>query len=277
MSIDMPSGVEPGKILIVDDEANIRKGLRAVLLKDGHDVRDVAGGDEALKTLETFACEAAIVDIRMPGMSGVELLQEIRGRWPTISVVLLTGHGTLETAMAAVKEGAQDYLLKPAQPDTIRQTVTAALTASRQRREQARFLDSLRSGLQRLENPPAGDAPAREEFLVQQASSHIISVADLEIDIQAHAVSRDGKPISLTPSEFQLLVALGSRAGQVVDYVTLVQLTLDYEADPWEAKELIKRHIFSLRKKIEPEPSAPRYIVNVRGIGYRLTAPRDLS
>lgn len=277
MQADMPPGVEPGKILIVDDEDNIRNGLRAVLLKDGHDIRDADNGDEALKILQSFACEAAIVDIRMPGISGVELLQEIRSRWPTISVVLLTGHGTLETAMAAVKEGAHDYLLKPAQPDTIRQTAAAALIASRQHREQARLLDSLRSGLERLENLPAGDAAPRESATDRQTSPNTINVADLQINVQAHSVSRGGRPISLTPSEFQLLVALGWRAGQVVDYVTLVRLALDYEAEPWEAKELIKRHIFSLRKKIEPEPSLPRYIVNVRGVGYRLSAPQDLS
>ena len=277
MPAETPPAVEPGRILIVDDEDNIRKGLRAVLLKDGHDVRDVAGGDEALEMLQNFACEAAIVDIRMPGRTGVELLQEIRDRWPSISVVLLTGHGTLETAMAAVKEGAHDYLLKPAQPDTIRQTAAAALIASRQRREQARLLDTLRSGLRRLEKLPAGDSAPRHGAIDEQTSRHIISVADLKIDIQAHTVRRGGQPVALTPSEFQLLVALGSRAGQVVDYVTLVRLALDYEAEPWEAKELIKRHIFSLRKKIEPEPSAPRYIVNVRGVGYRLAAPVDLS
>jgi DNA-binding response OmpR family regulator len=74
-----------------------------------------------------------------------------------------------------------------------------------------------------------------------------------------------------------LLLTLAERAGEVVDYITLVQLSLDYQAEPWEAKELIKRHVFSLRQKIEPEPSAPRYILNVRGIGYRIATTRELE
>ena len=90
-------------------------------------------------------------------------------------------------------------------------------------------------------------------------------------------VRRGDKIISLSPTEFQLLATLAGRAGEVIDYMTLVQMSLDYEAEPWEAKELIKRHIFTLRKKLEPEPSSPRYILNVRGVGYRLASSEELS
>jgi DNA-binding response OmpR family regulator len=259
---------ERGKILIVDDEDNIRTGLRAVLTKDGHEVKDVASGEEALPVLERFPCEVAIVDIRMPGMSGVDLLHEIRSRWPFLSVVLLTGHGTLDTAMAAIKEGAHDYLLKPAQADAIRKAVASALTTTRRNREQAQLMESLRSGLQRLGELPADPAQTPAQELERRA----IVVGDLVINVQAYEVRRDEELISLTPSEFQLLVVLASRPGEVIDYVSLVKMSLEYEAEPWEAKELIKRHVFALRKKIEPDPSSPRYIQNVRGIGYRLSA-----
>ena len=100
-----------------------------------------------------------------------------------------------------------------------------------------------------------------------------IVIGDLEIELQAHEVRQGGSPIALTPSEFQLLVALATHPGEVLDYVTLVRLSLDYEAEPWEAKELIKRHVFSLRQKIEPKPASPQYILNVRGVGYRLVSP----
>lgn len=276
MSLDSatdPNTVFPGKILIVDDEANIRVGLQAILAKDGHEVKEVASAEEALPVLETFACEMAIVDIRMPGMSGVELLHEIRIHWPYISVVLLTGHGTLETAMTAIKEGAHDYLLKPTQPADLRRAVNKALVDARQRREQAQLLESLRTSLHRLgllseslDSDQVGDDPV--------ANPRQLIVGDLHINLQAYEVRRNDIPISLTPSEFQLLVALAARPGEVVDYVTLVRLSLDYEAEPWEAKELIKRHVFSLRKKVEPDPSSPQYIINVRGVGYRLASPK---
>lgn len=269
--------MDPGKILIVDDETNIRRGLKAILAKDGHEVKEVASAEEALPVLEFFPCEAAIVDIRMPGMSGVELLHKIRARWPTVSVILLTGHGTLESAMAAVKEGAHDYLLKPTQPNAIRETIASALAASRRRREEAQLFNSLRTSLKRMEELPAEPAAGQVVSSGNRLERRHLIVGDLTIDTQAYQVRRGSEPISLSPTEFQLLVTLAERAGQVIDYMTLVQLSLDYEAEPWEAKELIKRHVFSLRQKIEPEPSSPRYILNVRGVGYRLASPEELS
>jgi DNA-binding response OmpR family regulator len=263
--------MDPGKILIVDDETNIRTGLKAILTRDGHQVMDVGSAEEALPVLEAFPCEAAIVDIRMPGMSGVDLLHEIKARWPAVAVILLTGHGTLESAMQAVKEGAHDYLLKPAQPDAIRQAVVSALAASRVRREETFLFQSLRTSLERLEQLPA--EPGQPAGGPGARSARTITAGDLHIDLAAYEVRRGDQLISLTPSEFQLLVSLASRPGEAIDYVTLVQLTLEYEAEPWEAKELIKRHVFALRQKIEPEPSSPRYILNVRGIGYRLAIP----
>jgi DNA-binding response OmpR family regulator len=262
--------MEPGKILIVDDEENIRRGLRAILVKDGHEVREASSAEKALPILETFACDAAIVDIRMPGMTGDQLLHEIRSRWPAISVILLTGHGTLETAMTAVKKGAFDYLLKPTQPEEIRQTVASALVAARQAREETHLIATIQGSLQRMGQLPANNQMEPGATGSAADEGRYLTASDLVIDLNAHEVRRDGEPIALTPSEFSLLVALANRPGQVIDYVTLVRLSLDYEADPWEAKELIKRHVFSLRKKLEPEPSSPRYILNVRGIGYRL-------
>jgi DNA-binding response OmpR family regulator len=264
--------MEPGKILIVDDEDNIRRGLQAILVKDGHDVQEASSAEEALPILETFPCEAAIVDIRMPGMTGDQLLPEIRSRWPAVSVILLTGHGTLETAMVAVKAGAFDYLLKPTQPDAIRQTVAAALVAARQAREEAHLFAAIRGSMERMGQLPAAGQPSPDSQETKSDEGRYLTAGDLVIDLHVYEVRRGQEPIALTPSEFQLLVALVNRAGQVIDYVTLVRLSLDYDAEPWEAKELIKRHIFSLRKKIEPEPSSPRYILNVRGIGYRLAS-----
>lgn len=252
----------PGHVLIVDDEKNIRRGLRAVLRKDGHTVQTAVSAEEALTVLQTFSCEVAIVDICMPGLSGTELLAQIRTHWPHTAVILLTGNGTLESAMMAVKEGAYDYLLKPAPPDLIRQTLQEALTSVRQQREQLLFLQSLRTGLQRLEGDTAV-SPWPQPPVKQ------LTLGALQIDLQAHKVRHNNQSISLTPTEYRLLITLADRPGEAVDYQTLAQLVLDYEAELWEAKELIKRHVFSLRQKIEPDSSQPSLILNVRGVGYR--------
>jgi len=260
-----------GSVLIVDDEINIRKGLRTMLSKDGHTIRDAGSGEEALEIVQSFACEAAIIDIRMPGMQGTELLYELKALRPFLAVILLTGHGTLRTAMTAIQEGAYNYLLKPAKPDNLRQSVREAVIVSRRQRQEAQLINSLRSGLQQLETLPSGvavdaDLPGRERTAVYL-------VGALHIDDRAHSVRRAGEEINLTPSEYDVLLVLAQHPGQVVDYVTLVKLGLEYEAEPWEAKELIKRHIYTLRLKLEPEPTAPRYIRNVRAVGYRLDAP----
>lgn len=258
-----------GRILIVEDEVNIRRGLRDLLTRDGHAVADAGSGEAALATLAQADHDLAIVDIRLPGMSGIELLQAIRRRWPHLAVVILTGHGDLASAMAAIKAGAHDYLLKPAQPDAIRQTVSEAVAVSRRRRERAHLLESLRSGLDRLDavaGPPAVTTAAA-------GGARRLGIGDLQIDLSTHEVRRGEEDIHLSPSEFRLLVALASRPGDVIDYTTLVKVSLGYETAAWEARELIKRHVFALRQKLEPDPAAPRYLLNVRGVGYRLCQP----
>jgi len=260
-----------GRVLVVEDEVNIRAGLRDTLLKDEHIVIDVSSGEEALARLTVTPCDAAVVDIRMPGMSGIELLQAIRAQWQHISVIMLTGHGDLESAMAAVKAGAHDYLLKPAPPDTIRQAVREAVATSRRRRKQAGLLESLRAGLADLDEGVAGQHPA------PPTSSELrsLDVGRLHLNFSTYELDRDGIPIHLSPTEFKLLTILASHLDEVIDYTTLAHLSLGYEPELWEAKELVKRHVLAIRRKIEVDPATPRYIINVRGVGYRLASPRD--
>lgn len=259
----------PGKVLLVDDETNIRQGLKVILQKDGHDVQDVASADAALSLLSNYDAEAAVLDIRMPGMTGTELLSAIKARRPHLAVVMLTGHGTLATAMTAVKEGAFDYLLKPAKPDVLRQVVRRALTETRRQREQTALLETLQVGLQRLQQLPPTSPPGHTP---QTPATDLLRIGDLVINRATYEVRYAGQLLSLTPTEYSLLLALAERAGAVMDYVTLTQVVLDYEAEPWEAKELIKRHIYTLRQKLEPQPEQPQFILNVRGVGYRLVA-----
>ncbi len=255
----------PGKILLVDDEINIREGLKAVLQKDGHDVRDVASADAALALLSTYDAEAAVLDIQMPGMTGTELLSAIKAKRPHLAVVMLTGHGTLETAMTAVREGAFDYLLKPAKPDALRDVILRALTETRRQREQSALLETLQVGLQRLQQLPASPPPGHAA-----PTTDSLKFGALLINRATHEVWYSGELLALTPTEYSLLLTLAEQAGAVLDYVTLTNTVLNYEAEPWEAKELIKRHIYSLRQKLEPQPDQPQFILNVRGVGYRL-------
>jgi DNA-binding response OmpR family regulator len=255
----------PGRILLVDDEVNICSGLRSVLSRDGHEIRTASSAEEALTLLASYACEAAIVDICLPGMTGDEFLAVARHQRPHLAVLLLTGNGTLETAMAAVRAGACDYLLKPAQPQIIRQAVWKALATARERAQRAELLSSLRTVFQQLDGlqplPGAATTPAANSYVTAGA---------LTLDRNTHEVRCGAVITALTPSEFSILLTLAEHAGQVVAYGALAQASLGYATDPWEAKELVKRHILTLRQKLEPQPDQPQYIVNIRGIGYRL-------
>ena len=132
------------------------------------------------------------------------------------------------------------------------------------------LIKSLRGTLSILEESEPGDTTAGqpEEWL---------QLGDVLIDFQAHQVCRDGKTFPLTPSEYKILIALAAHEGETMDYASLVQLGLGYETDPIEAKELMKRHIFTLRQKIGPDFRTPRYILNVRGYGYRLVSAPVIS
>lgn len=103
-------------------------------------------------------------------------------------------------------------------------------------------------------------------------SGECLQLGDVLIDFQAHAVWRGGETIPLTPSEYKILIALAAHEGETMNYTALAQAGLGYEIDPAEAKELVKRHIFTLRQKIGPDFQTPRYILNVRGYGYRLVS-----
>jgi DNA-binding response OmpR family regulator len=111
----------------------------------------------------------------------------------------------------------------------------------------------------------------------QVEDTNFLILGDVLVDFQAHQVSRDGTAISLTPSEYKILFTLASYKGDTIEYASLVELALGYQVDPLEAKELIKRHIFTLRQKIGPDFSTPRYILNVRGYGYRLVTGETLE
>ena len=273
MTLDTLGSTNAGRILVVEDEVNIRAGLRDTLNRDGHTVKAVGSAEEGLVVLESFAPEAALVDIRLPGMSGIELLEVVRARWPHTSVIILTGHGSLESAIAAVRAGAHDYLLKPAQVQTIRQTLATALATSRRLREQGRLVESLRMTLNRLDGLQASDQ-VEDRPVIDDSR---LKVGELQIDLRAHQAYWSDVSLSLSPTEFSLLATLASHPGEALGYVSLVRLSLGYEAEFSEAKELIKRHVFALRRKIEPDPTIPRYILNVRGVGYRLASPQILD
>ncbi len=233
--------------LVVDDDGAVRFVLSETLQRAGHQVTAVGNGEQALELLRSNCFDLAIVDLRLgTRVDGLRVLEAIRWRWPQMGVILLTAHGSLDSAMAAIREGVDRYLLKPAEPGELLDTVREVLDRRRSNgREVAALLD---------------DALAHGPFVLQP---------------EKHLALLEGRPLDLTPSEFGLLAYLVRNAHRVCTPEELVRATQGYEPDHlYEARQVIKWYVHRLRAKIEPNPAQPRYILNVRGVGYTL-APRD--
>ena len=187
---------------------------------------------------------------------GVDLVEAIRQNMSDTSVILVTPPDS-PYVQALRRQEALDS------SDIIRNGDYVLLTIP-SRKSGRSLLERLRFRLSHLLKRNFGSGSVSETDREQ------IRIKDLLIDIPKHEVFRSGERVDLTLSEFNLLVAMSSRNGAILDYVTLVRTVLGYEAEETEAKELIKRHIYTLRRKIEPTPSKPRYILNIRGVGYRM-------
>jgi DNA-binding response OmpR family regulator len=234
---------EQNHTLVVDDDEGVRFFLEETLRRDGHIVVAASSGEEALDRMRDTFFDLVMLDLKLGGrVDGLRVLEAVRWRWPETVVVILTGHGSLESAMAAIREGVDGYLLKPAEPDEVRKAVQEALDRRR--------------SLARLE--------------VAGQKEHVLQRGLFSVDLTKHLITLDGRPLELTSREFKLLVHLMQNAHRVVSPRELVQVVGQYEAeDLYEARQIVKWYIHRLRRKVEPDPSSPRYVLNVRGVGYR--------
>jgi DNA-binding response OmpR family regulator len=239
---------DPIRSLVVDDEAGVRFVLAETLRRAGHEVAAVESGEAALALLRDQVFDLAILDLHLgTRVDGMRVLEGIRWRWPHMAVIILTAHGSLESAMAAIREGVDGYLLKPAEPKEVLTAVHEALSRRQMR-------------------PAPADTPA-----------HLLHHGALVLDLDKHRVTKAGQPVELAPAEFSLLAYLVENAHRTVPPKELVRATQGYEPDyQHEARQIVKWYIHRLRAKIEPDPVHPRYILNVRGVGYTM-GPPDLS
>lgn len=233
------------RTLVVDDEESIRFFLSKTLERMGHIVITAASGEEALDRLQDTPFDLAILDLKLGGaVDGQRALEAIRWRWPATIVIMLTAHGSLESAVQAIQEGIDGYLLKPVRPADVRKAVEEALYRHEKLHE---------AGTKRQE--------------------HILQRGPFRVDLERHEATYEGQALDLSPRDFTLLVHLMQNAPQVVGPKELVRVVRQYEPEyiP-EAREIIKWYVHRLRKKVEPDPSNPRYILNVRGVGYRFAS-----
>ncbi len=253
------------RILVVDDEAAERITLGEVLRLEGYRVELAASGEAALLTAQQNGpFDVVVLDLRLPGMDGVQVLEHLHAFAPETVVILITGYGTLETAIQAMRKGAYDYLLKPCPVEEILAAVRRGVTDLEKERHRRALMGKLQATLQELVTRETG-VPLEPEPL---ETERFLQVDAVLVDRAKHLVTLHGAPVELTPTEFRLLECLMMRVDEVCTPQNLVRCAQGYEADPWGARSIVRVHVRRLRRKLEPDPEHPCYILNVRGVGY---------
>ncbi|MCL2466999.1 MAG: MtrAB system response regulator MtrA [Micrococcales bacterium] len=222
--------VMKGRVLVVDDDTALAEMVGIVLRNEGFEPSFCGDGDEALGMFRQTAPDLVLLDLMLPGKDGTEVCRAIRAE-SGVPIVMLTAKSDTVDVVLGLESGADDYISKPFKPKEL--------------------VARVRARLRRLEDP---------------APEHL-RIKDVSIDVPGHRVTRAGVPVSLTPLEFDLLVALARKPWQVFARETLLEVVWGYRhaADT----RLVNVHVQRLRSKIETDPENPEIIVTVRGVGYR--------
>jgi len=226
--------VQKQRILIADDEPQITRVLRTGLATRGYDVRAAADGESALDTFNDWHPDLVVTDLSMPNMDGLELCRRLRSV-SQIPIIVLSVKGEEKIKVEALDAGADDYVTKPFGIEELLARVRAALRR----------------------------APSTSDDL----ASSLLETGDFRLDLETRSVTVQGKDIHLTPKELELLTHLIRHAGKVLTHRKL--LTAIWGGNYAEQTEYLRVFIGQLRKKIEPDPALPRYILTEPWIGYR--------
>jgi len=271
------SNEEDAYILVVDDEGAIRYSISKTLQRVGYQVHTAASGEEALEMMRHQGYDVVLTDIRMPGLSGVDLLARIKEEAPDAVVILLTGYASLETAIESLRLGAHDYLVKPSSSQDIRNSVAQGVERAHNLKHRRVLLRAIRENVEELTGDrgeaEVADTKAKAPAVGTPVVTPIttMTIGPLTIYPGRYQISVGDQPIDLTPTEFDLLLYLAAHRGRVVPCSELVREVRGYTLEEHEAREVIRPHVSNLRRKLKASGQNPNIIVNVRGIGYRLS------
>ena len=228
-----------GRLLVVDDELQIRRVLRTTLVAQGYEVTDARTGEEALEQLREEKCDLILLDMNMPGMGGLQACREIR-RVSDAAVIMLTVRNTEKDKVEALDAGADDYVTKPfSMPE---------------------LLARIRAALRRVPWLP-------------EASPPVLTLDDLQINFATRRVIGGGREIRLTPKEFDLLHYLVAHPNTPIPHARLLQAV--WGPDYGQEVEYLRVFVNQLRKKIEKNPAKPKYLLTEPWVGYRFHLPDE--
>jgi len=266
----------PGaRILVVDDERMMRHTLAELFTRMGYQAAKAASGSKALEYLARQRFDLVILDLKMPEMDGTEVLKAARPLAPDTVFIILTAYGTLDSAIAGIRHGAFDYLLKPISVQEIVRVVEAGL-AERQRRLRhkdpvvllERALTSLKTAAQQPETS-SHISSSTERFL---QTLQTLEAPDITVDTLKRLVAVRGQLVDMTATEFDILTYLMRHQNRIVSCRELVAHVRGYDLDERDARIVLRSHIHRLRHKVERDPARPRLIRTVRGSGYTISA-----
>jgi two-component system KDP operon response regulator KdpE len=220
------------RVLVVDDERAIRRYLHAALNAQGYTVYEASNGQEALNAVVTDKPDLVILDLGLPDLDGVEVTRRLR-EWTQIPIIILSVREQEEDKIAALDAGADDYLTKPFSSGELMARIRVAMRRS-----------------------------------MQSTSEPVFESDGLKVDLARRKVTTNGQEVSLTPTEYELLRVLVQNAGRVITHHQLLRQVwgLAYETEA----HILRVNMSNLRRKIEPDPTRPHYILTEPGVGYRL-------
>jgi DNA-binding response OmpR family regulator len=259
-----------GHILIIDDEAALRQTLARILQQAGFEVTTAENGEQGLSFIQTSNFDLILMDLRMPGMAGMDALKFIHTSYPNLPVILFTAQPDLNSAVEALRNGATDYLLKPLKPQAVierAQSVLANRQKENRKREITLQIEALQAELKSLGTDATGPLPS-----VSVSADRFLKRGTLVLDLHKRCLNINEQTINIPHTSFNYLLVLARHSPDVVNYQTLVAEAQGFEADTHEAQELTKWHIHQLRQAIEQNAHSPSILINVRGTGYRLVA-----
>ena len=252
-----------GKIIIVDDEKITRTSLEDILKLEGYQAESFADGKSAIAALTTKTFDLMLLDLKMPGMDGLEVLENLVEKAPDIKVIMLTAHGSLESAIQALRQGAHDYILKPAKPEELIASVNKAITQRHDSERKKLLLAQVEASIQELREADVG-----ENEIEISKTVHLIG-KNIKIDLDRREIWEvETDKVQLTPTEGKLMQVLLENKGRVLSHKDLVFLVQGYQTTEWEAPEIMRPLVSRLRRKISKFDGGEDWIVNVRGTGY---------
>jgi DNA-binding response OmpR family regulator len=246
--------LQGARILIVDDERTTRLSLSEIFSLRGAITATAADGQEALDLIAKNVYDLIVLDIRMPGISGLQVLETVQQMAPATVVVLLTAHATVDSAIRALRQGAFDYLLKPAQPKAIIEVVERGL---QKRQDYVRRQSLVGLMEQTVEAFKQGVTPSDATSAPKTSQRREVRMGERGLD--------------LTPTEFDTLAFLVQHAERVVSCRDLVKAVHGYDTTEHAARPIMRVHIHRLRQKLEVDATEPTRLLTIRSAGYMLT------